>query len=107
MEPCHNKIGGRGRPWSRVKPVATVWPTNAHSGSLAGPYGRQNGAQYGPQRSRSTTDMRRSTPIFTLSRERVPLAFQAGYAGSIPVTRSPERPLHSKDFRTPTAICCS
>ena len=32
--------------------------------------------------------MRRSAPIFTLNRERVPLAFQAGHAGSIPVTRS-------------------
>ena len=37
-------------------------------------------------------------PIFTLNRERVPLAFQAGHAGSIPVTRSIEKPLHSKGF---------
>jgi hypothetical protein len=32
--------------------------------------------------------MRRSTAIFTLNRERIPLAFQAGHAGLIPVTRS-------------------
>jgi hypothetical protein len=51
--------------------------------------------------------MRRSTPIFTLNRERVPLAFQVGNAGSIPVTRSTENPLHSKGFRAPTAVACS
>src|SRR5665213_2986872 len=32
--------------------------------------------------------MRRTARIFTLNPERVPLAFQAGHAGSIPVTRS-------------------
>jgi hypothetical protein len=43
-------------------------------------------------------------PVFTLNRERVPLAFQAGHAGSIPVTRSTEKPLHSKDFHASTAV---
>jgi len=33
-----------------------------------------------------------------LKREPAPLAFQAGHAGSIPVTRSTEKPLHSKVF---------
>jgi hypothetical protein len=42
--------------------------------------------------------MRRSTAILTLNRERVPLAFQAGHAGSIPVTRSTGKSLHSKFF---------
>jgi len=45
-------------------------------------------------------------PVFTLNRERVSLAFQAGHAGSIPVTRSTEKPLHSKDFHAPKAVCC-
>jgi hypothetical protein len=44
-------------------------------------------------------DVRSSVPVFTLNRERVPLAFQASHAGSIPVTRSTQKPLHSKVFR--------
>jgi hypothetical protein len=41
--------------------------------------------------------MGRSTAIFTLKRERVPLAFQAGHAGSIPVTRATEKQLHRQN----------
>src|SRR5450755_174360 len=42
--------------------------------------------------------MRRSTAIFTLKRERVPLVFQAGHAGSIPVTRSTRKPYTVRVF---------
>src|SRR5450432_2834190 len=48
--------------------------------------------------------LRSSEPIFTLNRERVPLAFQAGHAGSIPVTHSTEKPLHSKVFARPRSL---
>ena len=78
-------------------------PINAQSRAVAGPYGRQNRVEHGPQRSRSKTHTGRPTAIFTLKLERVPLAFQAGHAGSIPVTRSTGNPLHSKDFHAPTA----
>jgi hypothetical protein len=40
--------------------------------------------------------MRRSLPIFTLNRECVPLAFQAGHAGSISATRSTGKTVWSK-----------
>jgi hypothetical protein len=43
--------------------------------------------------------MRRSTAIFTLNRGRVPLAFQADHAGSIPVTRSTENPCTARVSR--------
>jgi hypothetical protein len=42
--------------------------------------------------------------VFTLNRERVPLAFQVGNAGSIPVTRSTEKPLLRKGFRALAAV---
>jgi hypothetical protein len=61
----------------------------------------------GPNTVRSGQDQKQiragQRAIFTLNRERVPLAFQAGHAGSIPVTRSTENPLRSKVFRATTA----
>jgi hypothetical protein len=48
--------------------------------------------------------MRRSGTIFTLKRERVPLAFQAGHAGSIPVTRSTKNPCTARIFPAATVV---
>ena len=79
----------RPQPPSRREPVERV---------LSGAVRPVKWARCGPQRSRSKTDVRRSMPVFTLNRERVPLTFQAGYAGSIPVARSTEKPLTQQGF---------
>jgi len=96
----HNKIARRpSNPRSHVNPVAT---TGDHKRARRGRSGAVRPVKWGPdtdpQRSRSKTDVRRSMPVFTLNRERVPLAFQAGYAGSIPVARSTEKPLTQQGF---------